>query len=66
LTAFWLALALELALCVVSEFCESCWAWPDPPQPAVQVGEAAACVWPAPWVVLPLLEPWDEDDWAPV
>jgi hypothetical protein len=24
LTAFWVALALELALCVVSEFCESC------------------------------------------
>jgi len=44
LTAFWLALALELALCVVSEDCESCWAWPDPPQPAVQDGEAADCV----------------------
>jgi hypothetical protein len=41
LTAFWLALALELALCVVSEFCESCWAWPDPPQPAVHDGDAA-------------------------
>jgi hypothetical protein len=66
LTAFWLALALELALCVVSEFCESCWARPDPPHPAVQAGLAAACDWPAPWVVLPLLEPWDEDDWAPV
>ena len=61
-----MALALELALCVVSEFCESCWAWPDPPHPAVQAGLAAACDWPAPWVVLPELEPWDEDDCAPV
>jgi hypothetical protein len=64
LTAFWVALALELALCVVSEDCESCWAWPDPPQPAVQAGLAADWSWPAPWEVLPLLEPWEEDDEA--
>jgi hypothetical protein len=61
LTAFCWALALELALCVVSEDCESCWAWPDPPQPAVQDGEAAACDWPVPWVVDPVLEPWDDE-----
>jgi len=62
LTAFWLALALELALCVVSEDCADCWAWPEPPQPAVQDGEAADCVWPAPWDVVPELEPWEADD----
>jgi hypothetical protein len=64
LTPFWVALALELALCAVSEDCESCWAWPDPPHPAVHDGEAADCVWPAPWDVVPLLEPWEEDDEA--
>jgi hypothetical protein len=64
LTAFWVALALELALCVVSDVCESCCACPDPPQPAVHVALAAPWVWPAPWEVLPLLEPWEEDDEA--
>jgi hypothetical protein len=43
LTPFWVALALELALCAVSEDCESCWAWPDPPHPAVQA-EPEDCV----------------------
>jgi len=43
LTPFWLAFASELALCVVSEDCESCCACPDPPQPAVQ---AAPVFWP--------------------
>jgi len=35
LTAFWSALALELAVCAVPEFCETSCACPDPPQPAV-------------------------------
>jgi hypothetical protein len=47
-TPFWLAVAEELALCVVLEFCPRPCAWPEPPQPAVAV-----------WVVALELEAWE-------
>src|ERR1700749_959906 len=54
LTAFWLALANDRAACSVADFWSDCCAWPEPPQPMLQL-EPAAWFWLLPWLVLALL-----------